>query len=182
MSSPVLDYAGNAGRSGYAALFSMVDIAAQTFGGFERLTRLNLQTIKTMLAEQHGIALATVDSRSLDWMLTLPTAQAQAGFKKTLAYWHHVNEIAVETAAQNAGAGWESFRECTQWLASSASEAARARSSGSSLLLAAAEASLAAPDATVDEAPLSGGSKSSGKKHSVDLVDASGHVVSSAKQ
>ena len=175
MSSPVLDYAGPAGRSGHAAFFPMADIANQTFAGFERLTRLNLQTVKTMLAEQHGIAREAADSRSLDWMLALPTAQAQAGFKKTLAYWQHVNEIAVETATQNAGAGWEGFRECTQWLASAVSDAARARPSGPSLLL-------AASGSAEGETSLSTASKPGGKKRAVEIVDGSGNVVSSVKQ
>lgn len=183
MSSPVIDYAGGAGHAGQAALASMVDLANQTFAGFERLTRLNLQTMETMLAEQHGIALEAVDSRSLGWTLTLPMAQAQAGFKKTLAYWQHVNEIAVETATQNAGAGLEGFRECARWLAS-----ARAKGAGSplgeSLLLTASGAQASAESDTDagSEAGVTLATKAGGKKRSVDIVDGSGNVVLSVKQ
>lgn len=193
MSTPVIAYSGNAENAenaenaGYAAFASMADIANQTFAGFERLARLNLQTVKTMLAEQHGIALEAIDSRSLGWVLTLPTAQAQAGFKKTLAYWQHVNEIAVETATQNAGASWEGFRACTQWLAAAVSDAARARARPS-LLLAASDAassvSAAIESATesATESASSATAKPGGKKRSVDIVDGAGNVVSSVKQ
>jgi len=90
-----MGYPVEAGHAGRTAFSSMAEIANHTFDGFERLARLNLQTMKTTLAEQHGIALEVVDERSFDWLLTLPVAQAQAGLKKTLAYWQRVNAIAV---------------------------------------------------------------------------------------
>ncbi len=130
MSSLAIDYSGDVGRTGRAVFASMADIANQTFDGIERLTRLNLQTVKTTLAEQHGIALEAVDSRSFDWLLTLPVAGAQAGFTKTLAYWQHVNTIAAETTANNAGAGWEGFTECTRWVATALSDAAHTGTGG----------------------------------------------------
>jgi phasin family protein len=156
----------------------MADIANQTFDGFERLTRLNLQTVKTTLAEQHGIALAAEDSRSLEWMITLPSAQAQAGFKKTLAYWQHLSAIATETAANNAGASWEGLSACTNWLASAYSEAAQSRTGGP-LVLASPDETLPVP---VEEPSLAASGKASGKKRSIDIVDDSGNVVSSVKQ
>ena len=183
MSSPVIDYAGSARHAGHAGLASMVELVSQTFAGFERLARLNLQTMKTMLAEQHGIALEAADSRSLSWMLTLPMAQAQAGFKKTLAYWQHVNEITVETATQNAGAGWEGFRECTQWFAQAVSESARPPVRPS-LLLSPSDAMSSIPAAgeSAIESASSATGKPGGKKRSVDIVDGAGNVVSSVKQ
>ncbi|MGN6315467.1 phasin family protein [Trinickia sp.] len=183
MSSPVIDYAGGVGHAGQAALASMVDLANQTFAGFERLTRLNLQTMKTMLAEQHGIALEAADSRSLSWTLTLPMAQAQAGFKKAFAYWQHVNEIAVETATQNAGAGLEGFRECARWLASAKADGAGSPLGESFLLTAAGAGASAAGDVDAGrEAESHMATKAGGKKRSVDIVDGSGNVVSSVKQ
>jgi len=177
MSTLAMGYPVEAGHAGRAAFTSMADIANQTFDGFERLARLNLQTMKTTLAEQHGIALEAVDSRSFGWLLTLPVAQAQAGLKKTLAYWQHVNAIAVETAANNAGAGWEGFTECTQWWSAALADAGRTRAGGPRVL--------SSPDANV---PVSTGSdsaetpKTGGKKRSVDIVDSAGNVVSSVKQ
>jgi len=183
MSSPVIDFAGGVGHAGQAALASMIDLASQTFAGFERLTRLNLQTMKTMLAEQHGIALEAVDSRSLSWTLTLPMAQAQAGFKKTFAYWQHVNEIAVETATQNAGAGLEGFRECARWLASARADGAGSPLGESFLLTAAGAGGSAAGETQAgSETGLAAATQAGGKKRSVDIVDGSGNVVSSVKQ
>lgn len=179
MSSPAIDYSGAGMQSGAAAqatFASMADIANQTFDGFERVTRLNLQTIKTSLAEQHGIALEAVDSRSLAWVLTLPVAQAQAGFKKVLAYWQHLNVIATETASNNAGAGWEGITAYTDWLASAYADTRR--QTGVALVLASPDADLPAP---LDES-LQTSAKATGKKRPVDIVDGSGNVVSSVKQ
>lgn len=177
MSSLAIDYSGDAGHAGQTVFASMADIANQTFDGFERLTRLNLQTVKTTLAEQHGIALEAVDSRSYDWLLTLPVAGAQAGFTKTLAYWQHVNAIAVETAANNAGAGWEGFTECTRWFTSALSDAGQTRTGGP-LVLSAPDANLPVPAENATPEP----TKAGGKKRSVEIVDSSGNVVSSTKQ
>lgn len=177
MSSTAIDYSGEAEHVGYAAFAAMADITNQTFDGFERLARLNLQTIKTTLAEQHGFALEAVDSRSLDWMLALPAMGAQAGFKKALAYWQHVHSIAIETASNNAGAGWEGLTECTGWFSSVFGRAVRTRATGP-LVLSGPDAELPIPVAA--SAPES--TKTSGKKRSVDIVDSAGNVVSSVKQ
>ncbi|MGG1946288.1 phasin family protein [Trinickia sp. NRRL B-1857] len=180
MSSSAIDYAGEAARArsaGQVAFASMADIANQTFDGFERLARLNLQTVKTTLAEQHGIALEAVDSRSIAWIVTLPTAQAQAGFKKALAYWQHLSAIASETAANNAGASWEGLSACTNWFASTYSEVARSRTGGT-LVLASPDESLPVP--AEEQAAMT--AKGAAKKRSVEIVDGSGNVVSSVKQ
>ena len=179
MSSPAIDYSGagmQSGAAAHAAFASMADIANQTFDGFERVTRLNLQTIKTTLAEQHGIALEAVDSRSIAWVVTLPVAQAQAGFTKALAYWQHLNAIATETASNNAGAGWEGITACANWFASAYADTRR--QAAGPLVLASPDANLPTP---VGE-PVQSNTKTSVRKRSVDIVDGSGNVVSSVKQ
>lgn len=182
MSSPAIDYSGagmQGGAAARAAFASMVDIANQTFDGFERVTRLNLQTIKTTLAEQHGIALEAVDSRSIAWVVTLPVAQAQAGFKKALAYWQHLNAIATETASNNAGAGWEGITACTDWFASAYADTRR--QAAGPLVLASPDANV--PTSVDESSPMSATStKTSGRKRLVDIVDGAGNVVSSVKQ
>ncbi len=180
MSSLAIDHPSEAmhgGSAAQAAFASIADIANQTFDGFERLTRLNLQTMKTTLAEQHGIANEAIDTRSFDWVFTLPTAQAQAGLKKTLAYWQHLNAIATETVSNNAGASWESLSACTRWLTSTYSDVARSREGGS-LVLTSPDASLPVPAAPDVDVP----AKVSGKKRTVEIVDGMGNVVSSGKQ
>jgi phasin family protein len=177
MSSPAIEYSGDAGYAGREAFASLADVAHQTFDGFERLARLNLQTMKTTLAEQHGMALEAIDARSFDWVLTLPAAAAQAGMKKAFAYWQHVHAIAVETTSNNVGAGWEGFTQCTRWFEAAFSDAARTRT-GASLVLAAPDESLAPPQ----QADAGGAVKAASKKRTVDVVDSSGNVVSSVKQ
>ncbi len=179
MSSPAVDYSGaraQGGAAAQAAFASVADMANQTFDGFERVTRLNLQTVKTTLAEQHGIALEAVDSRSFDWLLTLPIAQAQASLKKVLAYWQHWSTIATETAANNAGAGWEGITAYSDWFAAAYADT-RSRT-GRALVLPSPDANLPVP---LDESSQAT-AKTSVKKRSVDIVDGSGNVVSSVKQ
>ena len=180
MSSLAVDYSSDmvkGGTAAQAAFGSIADIANQTFDGFERLTRLNLETVKSTLDEQHGIALEAVDSRSFDWFVTLPSAQAQAGFKKALSYWQQLSEIATETAANNAGAGWEGLSACTRWLASTYSDATRAPT-GSALVLSSPDANLPTPVEPEIDLPVRAG----GKKRSLDFGDGTGNVASSAKQ
>lgn len=177
MSSPAIEYSGDAGYAGREVFASLADMANQTFDGFERLARLNLQTMKTSLAEQHGVAIEAIDARSFDWMLTLPAGAAQAGLKKAFAYWQHVHAIAVETTSNNLGAGWEGFTQYTRWFTSALWDTTRTRA-GAPLVLAAPDGSL--PESM--QADGAGSAKASGKKRSVDIVDAAGNVVSSVKQ
>ena len=173
MSTLVVDQAG---RAGSFAMTSVAEIANRSFEAFERFTRLNLQTVKTALAEQEQIAQEAVATRSLEWIVTLPTAQAQAAFKKVLAYWGHVANIATETTVHNVGASLETATECAQWTAALFADAADRSRSPTSLVL-------ASPEATLPVVPDDGTSpRGSSKKRAVEIVDGSGNVVSSTKQ
>lgn len=165
-----------AGRAGSFAMTSVAEIVNRSFEAFERFTRLNLQTVKTALAEQEQIAQEAVATRSLEWVVTLPAAQAQAAFKKMLAYWGHVNNIATETTVHHVGASLETANECAQWAATLFADAADRSRSQTSLVLASPEATLPVP---VDDAASARGSS---KKRAVEIVDGSGNVVSSTKQ
>lgn len=129
MNSPAIEATGELGRSTAA---SIGDIAARTLEGLERLAHLNLQTVKTTLAEQQQIADEAITTRSLEWAMTLPSAQTQAAFKKVLAYWHHVSNIVVETGSDNVGYGWRSLNGYSQWAASMLDEVTRNHSGSGS--------------------------------------------------
>lgn len=163
MSTPQFEYPR---QGGSFVVASVADVANRTFEGFERLAHLNLQTVKTTLAEQEEIAQEAVSSHSLEWLVTLPSAQAQASFTKTLAYWHHVNSITVETVTNNMGSSWESLTECAKWATSLFVDAASRVPAGGSPSLAAPDAHLPGVDEAEAEvaAEVAASAKPSGKK------------------
>jgi phasin family protein len=188
MNSPAVEQTGQLGR-GMMGLNA--DIARRTFEGFEQLTHLNLQTVKTTLVEQREIAEEAVTSNSLEWVASLPAAQTQAAMKKALAYWRHASNIAIETAADNVGSGWCSFNEYAHWTASwvggaasTVSESARRVLAGPTADLraeAAAEAQAQVETASTFTSPptsTSAGGKSGGKGRSAQLVGSEGNAPS----
>jgi phasin family protein len=177
MNSPAVEQTGQLGR---AVIGPVADIAQRTFEGFEQLTHLNLQTVKTTLAEQKAIAEEAVTSNSLEWVASLPSAQAQAALKKALAYWRHASNIAIETAADNIGSGWCTFNEYANWAASWLGDAANAASETTRLGMAYQDATVQAEaESAFPFAPAGG--KSGGRGRSRPLVDDGKHAASSPK-
>jgi phasin family protein len=175
MNSPAVEQTGQLGK---AVIGPIADIAQRTFEGFEQLTHLNLQTVKTTLAEQKEIAEETVTSNSLEWVASLPYALTQAAMKKALAYWRHASDIAIETAADNVGSGWCTFNEYAHWTASWLGDAANAAAESTSRVLAGPDADLPA-EAKAGSA--SAGGKSGGKGRSAQFADGEGNAVSPPK-
>lgn len=181
MNSPAIESAGPIGKS---PIVSFSDIADRTLDGLQRMTELNVQTVKTTLAEQQEIADEVLASRSLDWVLTLPSAQGQAALKKALAYWSHASNIAIETVADNVGCGWSSLNDYSRWAVSLIDDASELARTGAST---SASTSLVVTDpnaqlpATVESAQAAS-VKTGGKGRSANLVDSEGKSVSSTKQ
>ncbi|NRO94696.1 TIGR01841 family phasin [Paraburkholderia sp. NMBU_R16] len=181
MNTPALESAGRIGKS---TIGSLSDMADRTLDGLQRMTQLNVQTVKTTLAEQKEIADEVLATRSLDWVLTLPSAQSQAALKKALAYWGHASNIAIETVADNVGCSWSSLNDYSRWAASlldDASELARAgadTSASTSLVVTDPDAQLPATVESTEAASV----KTGGKGRSVNLVDSEGKSVSSTKR
>jgi len=169
---------------GQSAIVSFSDIADRTLDGLQRMTQLNVQTVKTTLAEQQAIADEVLSAQSLDWVLTLPSAQSQAALNKALAYWGHASNIAIETVADNVGCGWSSLNDYSRWavaLLDDASELARTgayTSASTSLVVTDPDAQLPATVESTQAASV----KTGGKGRSAHLVDSEGKSVSSTKQ
>jgi phasin family protein len=187
MYSPAAEQPGQLGK---AVIGPIADIAQRTFEGLEQLTHLNIQTVKTTLVEQKEIAEEAVTSSSLEWVASLPYAQTQATMKKALAYWRHVRNIAIETAADNVGSGWCSFNEYANWTASWLGGAANTASESANRVLAGstadrpaeaeAQAETASASASTSAFAAAGG-KSGGKGRSAQLVDSDGNALSRPK-
>jgi phasin family protein len=139
MSTPAFEFPREGGNF---VVSSLADLTNQTFEGIERLTNLNLQTVKTTLAEQESIAQEAVSSNSLEWVVTLPSALAQANYAKALAYWRHVGNITIETATNSVGSRLENLTEWAQWTASLFVNVASRTPEGAAMVPASANAAL----------------------------------------
>lgn len=109
-----------------AAAEASFDCAKQVFGGFEQVARLNMQTVKTSLAEQQTLMAATLSAGSISEAIDLQSKQFPASITKIFAYWRHVRDIAVQTQSNLFSAAHESIG-CA-WPTFFAEEAARASS------------------------------------------------------
>lgn len=92
----------DANKSSVDTLFGL---AGQALEGVEQLAALNLQAIKTLLAESLEGTLVALSAKSPEQLLKLQTATLQAAPQKALAYGRQVQEIfTAMTAAQRAAA------------------------------------------------------------------------------
>jgi phasin family protein len=89
--------------AGKASVDTLFDLSGQAFHGAEQLARLNLQTIKTLLAESQETGQSALSAKSPAELIELQSAALQAAPQKALAYGRQVQEIlATLNAAQCA--------------------------------------------------------------------------------
>jgi phasin family protein len=75
-------------------------LAGKAFEGFERIIELNLQTVKTTLAENEELVAKAVAAKDPQSLFAVPTTQMPAAMEKLQAYWRHVYEIVSGTQAE----------------------------------------------------------------------------------
>lgn len=86
-----------------ASIDTLFGMSGQALEGVEKLSALNLQTIKTLLAETQEGSLVALSAKSPEEMMKLQTAALQAAPQKALAYGRQVQEIfTTATAGQRA--------------------------------------------------------------------------------
>jgi phasin family protein len=139
--------------------------ANEVFAGIERVVELNVQTVKTSLSEQRALGDAVLSAQSISELVDLQSQRFPAAVTKTVAYWRHVGDIAVQTRnelfstmQEHFGSSLQTFTEIFH-VASSGGLAAQERIARSSLLVMTEPAVAAA--------------------EGVAIVDSSGKVVSS---
>ena len=82
-----------------ASLDTLFDLSTRAFEGVEQLVALNLQTIKTVLAESKETSLSALQAKSPADLLKLQTEALQAAPQKALSYGHQVQSIFAPIAA-----------------------------------------------------------------------------------
>lgn len=180
MNTPAVEQTNRLSQSAMASVNGLAD---RTLEGLDRLAHLNVETVRTTLAAHKELTDEAISSRSLEWVVTLPSAQTQATLKKALAYWHDASNIAIETVADSVGYGWCTFNDYSRWAVSLIDNAAETASKAGATSLVPSE-----PDATPavvedEKASESGASngEAEGKRRSGNLVDSSGKPVESSK-
>lgn len=93
----------------YTAVEAAFACATGVFAGFEKTVQLNVQTARTIFAEQQAVVDALFSAASFSEALDLQSQQFPAAIKKVFAYWRHVDEITAETGRELFGAAPERF-------------------------------------------------------------------------
>jgi phasin family protein len=174
MNTPQQEYAADAPQSAQPVLASLTDVADKAISGVERFARLNLQTLRTSLAEQQALAQSMLDAQSPEIVFIWQSAQAQAALAKSFSYWSHMTRIHVETLADTAASGLQTLAACTQ----------RVESTWGALNRAAAGQKKGLPavlpsTALIDPAGHSEDGPGGTSRRKVQIVDGDGKVVSS---
>jgi phasin family protein len=86
-------------KASQASAASFFSLASQAFQGLEKLTALNLQVMKTSLAEVSASSQAATSVKSPQELFTLQASIVQAAPEKAIAYGRQVKEILGETSA-----------------------------------------------------------------------------------
>jgi len=104
-------------ESTLASVDPLFGVAGQALQGIEQLTRLNLQTAKTVVAEfQHDVQ-ALLSAKTQDDLFKLQTAALQAAPQKATAYARQVQEIFSSAfTAQRAAAEAQIAEFQASWL------------------------------------------------------------------
>lgn len=84
-------------KSNLSHLFALTNTA---FEGFQKLTELNLQAVRTSLAEGQENVQAVLAGKDLREVLTVQSNLGQPAAEKAVAYARHVYEIAASTQAE----------------------------------------------------------------------------------
>lgn len=97
MSSVVPNQFAAAQKSNLNHLFALTNLA---FDGFQKLTELNLQAIRTTLAEGQDNVEAVLAGKDLREVFAVQGKLAQPAAEKAVAYARHVYEIASNTQVE----------------------------------------------------------------------------------
>lgn len=110
MSSLTTEQLVAAQKAGVEASFVFLNKA---FEGIERLAELNVQAVKSTLADNQEFAVKTLSAKEPQEMFSQQSILTQPAVEKVQSYWRHVYEIFSSTQAEFAGlakAEWKQFQ------------------------------------------------------------------------
>jgi len=94
-------------KAGVETTFALLN---KSFEGIEKLAGLNVQAVKSSLAENQEIVVKALSAKEPHELFSLQTGQAQPAVEKAQSYWRHVHEILSSTHAEFAALAEAQFR------------------------------------------------------------------------
>src|ERR1700756_3433899 len=86
-------------KTGAETTFALLNKA---FNGVEKLVELNVQAVKSTLAENQEIVATALSTNEPHKLFSQQTSEAQPALEKAQSYWRHVYEILSSTHAEFA--------------------------------------------------------------------------------
>lgn len=98
-------------KAGVDATFG---ILTKAFAGVEKLVELNVQVVKSSLAENQEIVLKAFSDGAPQALFAQQASQIQPSLEKVQSYWRHVFEIISSTQAESAAAAEAQVKQYQQ--------------------------------------------------------------------
>ncbi|MBC8752291.1 MULTISPECIES: TIGR01841 family phasin [Paraburkholderia] len=94
-----------------AGVDTTFDLLTKAFNGIEKLVELNLQAVKSSLAENQEILVNAFSAGEPRALFAQQSNQAQPAMEKAQSHWRHVYEIISSTQAEFAAVAEAQFRQ-----------------------------------------------------------------------
>ena len=127
-----------------ANIETMFGLTQKAFEGVEKLVELNLQATKTAMAETANNAQAMLSAKDAQELLSLQASLMQPLADKTLAYSHHLYDIASGTSAEFSKAAEEQANDAQKKFMAVVDNAAKNAPAGSETAVAMMKSAVAA--------------------------------------
>lgn len=134
-------------KANFDTLFGLTNKA---FGGMEKLLELNLQVIKSTLAESQSISQRALSVKDAQELLALQASLAQPVAEKALSYGRHLYEIASTTQAEFAKVGESQYEEHNAKLQALVDNVAKNAPAGSETAVAVMKSAITAANTTYE--------------------------------
>src|ERR1700687_2195554 len=136
-----------ANKAQFDILFGLTNKA---FGGFEKLIELNLQVVKSTLAESQENAQRALSVKDAQELLALQASLAQPVAEKALSYGRHLYEIASSTQAEFARVAEAQYEEQNRKVQTLVENVAKNAPAGSGRAVAAQNPAITAANTTYE--------------------------------
>ncbi|TAL95539.1 MAG: phasin family protein [Paraburkholderia sp.] len=133
-----------------ANLETLFGLTAKAFEGVEKLVELNLQVVKSTLAESQENAQRALSVKDAQELLALQANLAQPIAEKALSYGRHVYEIASATQAEFARVAEAQYEEQNRKVQSLVENVAKNAPAGSETAVAVIKSAITAANTTYE--------------------------------
>jgi phasin family protein len=96
-------------KAGVDTTFALL---TKTFNAIEKLAELNVQAVKSSLAENQEILVRAFSAGAPQALFAQQANQAQPAIEKAQSYWRHIYEIISSTQAEFAAVAEAQFKQC----------------------------------------------------------------------